>query len=240
MASSQPFFTDGMSVEEILNLGDEVLNKMTRRDLSRALRTVSLAANKRVTRLQNYAYKRHGQYIEKQNSPGIDLSALNNLGKRFGVGDKDRNEIYKEFARVRNFMKKPSSTIKGAKEIRKKREIALFGKTREQLTKGMNKKEKRAYIKNMKDLMADTYKAYHDFENEYELSGIYDKEQGRKRIRTMGERILKGEDPEKVKAEMGEQVERNIINEQKAQEQPQAFWHELLDDTTDSDSWENW
>lgn len=237
MASRQPFFTDGMTVEEILNLGDDVLSKLSQRDLSRALRTVSLAANKRINRLQQYAYKRHGTYIEKQGGPGLDLSALNKVGKRFGVGDKNRNEIYEEFARVRRFMNTKTSTIKGAKEVRKAREISLFGKTREQLTKGMTKKEKKAFIKNMSEVIEDTYETYHEFEEEYELAGIYDKETGRKRLRTMGERILKGEDPEKVKKEMAQENEAAIIEEQQ-QEQPKAFWQELFND--EKEEWENW
>ena len=34
------FYTDGMTVAEILALGDDILSKMSKRDLSRALRTV--------------------------------------------------------------------------------------------------------------------------------------------------------------------------------------------------------
>ena len=239
MSSSQPFFTDGMTVDEILNLGDDVLSTLSKRDLSRALRTVSLAANKRINRLQQYAYKRHGQYIEKLSGPGLDLTALNNVGQRFSVGDKNRNEIYQEFARARNFMRSARSTVSGAKTARKNREKALFGKTREQMMKGMNKKEKRAFIKNLNDVVNETYKTYHEFEEEYELSGIYDKETGRKRLRTMGEKILKGENPEKVKKEMAEQTTADIIKEQAKQEQPKAFWQELTEDT-DNDEWELW
>ena len=44
----QPFMVEGMTVQEIINLGDDVISKMNQRDLSRALRTVSLAANKRL------------------------------------------------------------------------------------------------------------------------------------------------------------------------------------------------
>ena len=40
------FYTDNMTVNEILNLTPDVISKMNTRDISRALRTVSLAANK--------------------------------------------------------------------------------------------------------------------------------------------------------------------------------------------------
>lgn len=240
MASKLAFFVDGMTVEEILNLGDDVLSKLNERDMSRALRTVALAANKRITRLKNYAYKRNGSFIEKQSGPGLDLYALNKVGKRFSVGDKNRDEMYKEFARVRQFMGYKTSTIKGAKEARKAREIALFGKTREQLTRGMSKAKKKEFIKNMKELAEDTAQTYHEFEEEFELSGIYEKEQGRKRIRTMGQRILKGEDPQKVKQDMLASETANIVTEQqKTQEKPDDFWTELIDDTNPSDP-ESW
>lgn len=239
MPSKLAFFVDGMTVEEILNLGDDVLSKLNSRDMSRALRTVSLAANKRINRLQQYAYKRHGTYIEKQSGPGLDLAALNKVGKKFGVGKKTRDQMYEEFARVRQFMSYKTSTVKGAKEARKAREIALFGKTREQLTKGMGKTKKREFIKNMKELAEDTSKAYHEFEEEYELSGIYEKEQGRKRIRTMGQRILRGEDPEKVKRDMMATETQNIVKEQT--EKPSAFWQKLESESrTDDEEWKDW
>ena len=84
---AEPFYTDGMSVSQILALGDDVLSKLDRRELSRALRTVALAANKRLDRLTQYAYRRHGKYVEKLDGPGLDLNLLNHYGKtRFGVG----------------------------------------------------------------------------------------------------------------------------------------------------------
>ena len=46
MASKIPFFTDNMSVDEILNLGDDVLSSLKKRDLSHALRTVALQLTK--------------------------------------------------------------------------------------------------------------------------------------------------------------------------------------------------
>ena len=45
------FKTEGMTVNEILNLDYETLHSFDKRDISRALRTVSLAANKRIDRL---------------------------------------------------------------------------------------------------------------------------------------------------------------------------------------------
>ena len=243
MPSSKPFYTDNMTVSEILDLGDDILSTLSQRDLSRALRTVALAANKRMNRLLKYSYKRHGQYIEKLDSPGIDLHALNKTkGKKFSVGNKNRNQIYQELARARDFMSQKTSTVAGAKEVRKARELAMFGKTREQMTRGMNKKEKREFVKNLKDVMNDTYKTYDQFEEEYQNIGMYDKEEGRRRFRDMGTRILSGEDPDEVRKSIEAQVTQEYEEkmEQESGNEP-AFWQELLDDTdNDKDNWENW
>ena len=243
MPSSKPFYTDNMTVSEILDLGDDILSTLSQRDLSRALRTVALAANKRMNRLLKYSYKRHGQYIEKLDSPGIDLHALNKTkGKKFSVGNKNRNQIYQELASARDFMGQKTSTVAGAKEVRKAREIAMFGKTREQMTRGMNKKEKREFVKNLKDVMNDTYKTYDQFEEEYQNIGMYDKEEGRRRFRDMGTRILSGEDPDEVRKSIEAQATQEY--EQKMEEESgnePAFWQELLDDTdNDKGNWENW
>lgn len=225
MASKKPFFTDGMSVNQIINLGTSILNKLSFRDLSRALRTVALAANKRINRLKQYAYKRKGKWIEKKNGPGLDLNALNKLeGGRFGVGNKDRNEIYKEFTRARNFLNSPSSTVKGAKELRKNRERALFGATREELTKGMNKKEKEAYIKNMKEVSSDTFADYDDFLDEYEMQGGYTVEKGKRALSTIAQEKLHGASPEDAKKSAADLLEGEYKTEMETEPD---FWQEL-------------
>ena len=60
-----PFKVEGMTVNEIINLGDDEISRMNARDLSRALRTVSLAANKRIRRLEKKAEKHVKKYVEK-------------------------------------------------------------------------------------------------------------------------------------------------------------------------------
>ena len=248
MPSSKPFYTDNMTVSEILDLGDDILSTLSQRDLSRALRTVALAANKRMNRLMQHAYKKHGQFVEKVDSPGIDLHALNKTkGQKFSVGKKNRNQIYQELARARDFMGQTTSTIAGAKQVRKNREIAMFGKTREQLTRGMTKKERKEYIKNMKELMLETYDQYDKFEEEYPNLGTYDadaRDASRKRFKEMGTRILSGEDPDEVRKSIEAQVTQEYEQKQEQEEQANnepAFWQELLDDTdNDKDNWENW
>lgn len=157
--AKQGFYTDGMTVDQILALGDDVLRQMTQRDLSRAVRTVSLAANKRLDRLLDNAVKRKGEYVQKKSAKHtIALDALNKVydeaGKsskamRFGAGGKTRNELYAELSRARGFMGLKSSTIKGAERVRKLREVRVMGKTREQ------------YIKDEEKAFKEHYKALH-------------------------------------------------------------------------------
>ena len=153
MPSSKPFFVDNMTAQEILSLGDDVLNKLSARDMSRALRTVALVANKRVNRLLNNAVKRNDGYIEKKSGKPIALDALNyvtNDGRqkaKFGVGNKNRNQMYAELSRIRNFMNMQTSTVKGALEVRKARDVRIMGKTREQAIKEAQKKYTKDYKK---------------------------------------------------------------------------------------------
>lgn len=163
------FYTDGMTVAEILALGDDILSKMSKRDLSRALRTVSLAANKRIARLEKQAVKRKGGYVERKSGKGISTAALNavtNDGKttgKFKVGNKSRNQMYSEFARAREFMAMKSSTVKGAVAVRKGMEERAFGKTREEAAKGKTKKQQEAITRTFQDKVKEVYSEFRKF-----------------------------------------------------------------------------
>lgn len=155
--SLQPFKTAGMTVEDILNLGDDVLSKFDKRDMSHALRTVSLAANKRVNRLMKQAKIKDGKFeLKKSASYDVALDSLNKLldeagGKKsaikFGVGNKSRNKMYEELGRIRSFMQLKTSTIKGAVEVRKNRDIRSRGITKEEYVKKAVKDFKKQYKK---------------------------------------------------------------------------------------------
>lgn len=119
------FFTDGMTVDDILNLDLQTINSLNKRDLSRALRTVSLAANKRVKRL-------------KENRKDIAEDALNWLSdqgysrKKFGSKNKSLNQMRKEFFTAKQFMGMKTSKVRGAIQVRQGRESRIMGETREQ------------------------------------------------------------------------------------------------------------
>lgn len=132
MAKKEPLLN--LTVEQILTMGDDALNRTDKRQLSHMLRTVSLAANKRITRLENN---------ERKGGIATDaLDAVRDSGGRFGVGDKNRNQIYAELARAREFMNYKTSTVTGATEVRKDRERRAFGQTREEAEKERKKRKK--------------------------------------------------------------------------------------------------
>lgn len=152
MVKKEPLLN--LTVEQILTMGDEALNKTNKRQLSHMLRTVSLAANKRITRLENN---------ERKGGIATDaLEAVRDSGGRFSVGNKNRNQIYAELARAREFMNYKTSTITGAIEVRKDRERRAFGQTREEMEKERNKR-KREYDKRERAKARKAKKQGHDY-----------------------------------------------------------------------------
>ena len=152
------FYTDGMTVQQILELGDDVLSKLDQRDMSHALRTVSLAANKRIDRLLDNAVLRHGEYIPKKSAKKkIATDALNSLyemqgkptrsGMKFSGKGMTRDQMYAEFARARYFMNLKTSKVSEATKVRKEREKRIFDKTSEDYLK----KSREEFIKEFKD-----------------------------------------------------------------------------------------
>ena len=85
----EPFRTEGMTINEIMALGDDTLRTFSARDMSRAVRTLALAANKRAKRLSQYGYKRGGKWVEKKGGPGVDFNALYGMTSKFGVKGYD-------------------------------------------------------------------------------------------------------------------------------------------------------
>lgn len=135
MSKKQNEPLNNYTVEQILSMGDDELNKTNQRQMSHMLRTVALAANKRITRLENN---------EKKGGIATDaLNAVQDSGGRFYVGGKTRNQMLSELARAREFMNMKTSTVTGATEVRKKRERMLYGSTREEIEKERKKKKKK-------------------------------------------------------------------------------------------------
>ena len=168
------FAVNGLTVKDILSLQPEVINAFDTEDMSRALRTVALAANKRVNRLRDQAKRtKEGYRTKKSASHNIALDALNAVtrdgrikGNVFGVGKTggDRNIMLQQISEIRRFMGAKTSTIKGAKEVRQDRERRLFGETMEQAMKrGKTKKEKEAIKSRMQATASQTYEAFRKY-----------------------------------------------------------------------------
>lgn len=262
MASSKAFYTDGMTVDEILNLGDDILSKLSKRDLSRALRTVSLAANKRVDRLLSNVKKTKTGYKAKTSAKHLiatdALNAITNDGKlspKFGVGNKNRNQIYAELARARTFMGYKTSTLKGAEEVRRARDERIMGMTYEQYLKDAKKKLKKhlgkkptkkdikklesSAIKTFTDKVSDAYSLFRKYN---EMIGVpnypYRNYYGSTEVlETIGQRTMQGENDDDI-LQAAERVHNKAYEEQQKEitdmlETDDPF--ELISD--DDDSW---
>lgn len=177
---------DNFTVNELLSIGPDELSRMSQKDIQRIVRTTSLAANKRIKRLLDNSVKRNGQYIPKKSAKhNIATDALNYLvnenkartGKptieKFGVGNKaSKQELQKELGRIRKFMSLKTSTIKGAKQVRKTREKKATGKTREDVlregkARKMSKKDIQNMLKKYDEGISDVYKKFREYIETY-------------------------------------------------------------------------
>lgn len=218
----QPFMVEGMTVSDIIKLGDDVISKMNQRDLSRALRTIALAANKRLNRLKKKAEVSVNQQGDVTytdiSGQGLDFEALYFTGgKKFGLGrgKQKRGDIYKEFARTRSFLQAESTTIAGAIELRKKRERQLFGQTREELYGKLPPAEAALMENEMKDIMKDIYSEFHRWKEEYQIEGGYDKELGKRVLKMFGRRTMKGMTAEDARADIETYYDKKYEQQEK-------------------------
>ena len=220
------FYTDNMTAKEILNLSDKVLSTFNTREMSRALRTVSLVANKRINRLMKQAKKTKTGYVQKKSAKyniALDsLNAVTNDGKKkikFGVKQaKTRNEMYEQLNEIRKFMSMQTSTLSGAVNVRKQREIRLFGETTEKATKkAKTKAEKKLIKQTFSDKMKNAFSTYRKF---LEFEGLpndkYFRFQGSDSILSLvGSQILDDNDPEAVLQNAIDRFEADYISNEK-------------------------
>ena len=117
-----------------------------------------------------------------------------------------------EFTRVRNFLGAKSTTIPGSVQLRQKKEMALFGETREQkmakmLSEGKSLEEITQMIESRNDLMSDVYDAFHKWKEEYALEGSYTKDKGNQALAELGELMDNGISGEEAQARISEGFE---------------------------------
>ena len=218
------FYTDNMTVNEILNLSNEQIAKLNERDVSRALRTVSLAANKRIQRLMQQARKTKDGYIPKKSAKrniAVDaLNAVTNDGKtkvKFGVKSAPtRNKMIEQIGEIRRFMNMQTSTVSGAVKVRKEREKRLFGKTAEQAGRGKTKKEKKEIEKKFSQKVSEAYALFRKY-LEYEglPNSPYMKFAGSDTILNLiGKKIINGDSEEETLQAAINEAEAQYIKEQ--------------------------
>ena len=218
------FYTDNMTVNEILNLSNEQIAKLNERDVSRALRTVSLAANKRIQRLMQQARKTKDGYVPKKSAKrniAVDaLNAVTNDGKtkvKFGVKSAPtRNKMIEQIGEIRRFMNMQTSTVSGAVKVRKEREKRLFGKTAEQAGRGKTKKEKKEIEKKFSQKVSEAYALFRKY-LEYEglPNSPYMKFAGSDSILNLiGKKIINGDSEEETLQAAINEAEAQYIKEQ--------------------------
>ena len=237
MASSKPFFTDGMSIEDIMNLSADTLRGLDQRDLSRAVRTLALAGNKRINRLLAQSKKtKQGYELKKSAKYNVALDALNYItddGKKkpgFSAKGKSLNELRAEFNKAKSFLQLQTSTISGAKQVRKEREKRVLGKTSEDYLKESKKKMKeflgkKPTLKDLKQLektIREEYQkasksAYATFRKFNEMQGIsnnpYRNYEGSDELLEMiGQRTLAGEDEADILEAVAQRYEEMYVH----------------------------
>lgn len=98
------------TLRKSLDISD--FSKLTNKELREATSTLSSVANKRVQRLENAGFKNSIAYANySQGETG---------GERFGIKNKNRQEVEIEYRRLRNFLNSKSSTLTGARAERTK------------------------------------------------------------------------------------------------------------------------
>lgn len=113
------------TVEELLTMDDWDLNKMTAREMRHAVRTLNLAANKRIARLT----KAIDQGRQDISSRGL-YTNKGDLIEKFTIGRKtDVNEARHKFKVVANFLNRKTTTMEGAKKEFNRQYSRLFENT---------------------------------------------------------------------------------------------------------------
>lgn len=109
----------GLSVQDILKIPAQDINKMNRKDLSTIASRLVSAANKRIRRLEKSA--------DGTMSPSYISYKRNRGGKPFSVKGKDVNALRNEVKQMKNFLNQKTSTVTGWKKVKKATEKRIGG-----------------------------------------------------------------------------------------------------------------
>lgn len=99
---------NGLSINDIMGMSWDDLNKLDVRDLKQVTSRLVSAANKRVRRLSK----------TERGTSSFAYQTVENRGRNFSVRGKDTNAVRQEFSLAKNFLRMKTSTVKGWKEYR--------------------------------------------------------------------------------------------------------------------------
>lgn len=97
----------GKSTSQLLKLNGAQLNKLSRKELAKIVSRLSSTANKRLRRFEKHDIT----------SPATEY--VKRTGGKFSVKGKNVDSLKKEYLRVKGFLESETSTITGAKKVRK-------------------------------------------------------------------------------------------------------------------------
>lgn len=100
------------STNELLQLTHVDVSKMCRSELAKVVTQISSTANKRIARLESTEIGRESPAYKKAIKTGGTFTARG----------KTQGQLQGEFARLQDFFKKQTSSVKGWKEVRTRRE----------------------------------------------------------------------------------------------------------------------
>ena len=208
----QPFYVQGMTTKEILEITPDVLEAMSERDLSRALRTVALAANKRIRRLQK-AIEQSKPVVRD----AIQWLSETNSGKvpTFGVKQAvNKSAMVNQIRTIRQLWNMKESTVSGALTVKQRRERMLFGATRQELAAGMSKKDRANFYKRLNRRYDKTWEFYHKYQefHDRDIHALWD--DSAKVLNIIGKMVLKGERNEEKIMEAALRAEKNLYEEE--------------------------
>lgn len=103
----QPSIVSGMSVQDILNMGNKTFNSLNTSDMRKVVGRLVSAGNKRLR-----SFERAGE-----SSPATRY--VSKSGGKFSTKGKDLNALRSEYTRAKNFMQSKTGTRKGWKQVKK-------------------------------------------------------------------------------------------------------------------------
>ena len=98
----------GLSINDIMNLSWERLNKLSEKELKQVTSRLVSASNKRLRRLENTT----------RGKSSFAYQTVENRGRKFSVRGKDIDDTKQEFKLAKQFLNYKTSTVKGWKAYR--------------------------------------------------------------------------------------------------------------------------